>query len=315
MLNAIIVDDEPLVLSLLKSMLLENGVNIIAEYIKSEVALQEIPIKKPDIVFLDIEMPGMNGIELAIKLLEIDQNISIVFVTAYDKYAIDAFKLNAVHYILKPPAEEEIKEAISRIETTRRFRDTDMPGRVYIRLFGGVGIADETGKSIMKWPTTKTEELFALLILSGKKGIDKWNIIEKLWPENEHLKIENTLYTTIYRMKTALSEAGINAVVINKLGNYSLAIESAWCDIHVFEKLYKENKMPTKHGELLEEKVFMIYTGELFGSKDYVWAELHRQYFSHKFERMCEMIVASYKKSNHNERINYIMTKKKMIHK
>lgn len=314
MLNAIIVDDEPLVLNLLKSILIENGVNIIGEYTKPEIALHEIPIKNPDIVFLDIEMPGMSGIELATELIGIEKSINIVFVTAFNQYAVDAFKLNAVHYLLKPSTDQEVKEVLARIEPAIRIRDTDMQGQINIRFFGGLSIVDATEKSIMNWPTTKTEELFALLFLNGEKGIDKWKIIEKLWPENDQLKIENIFYTTIYRMKKTLAEAGINAAVVNRRGNYTLNIVNTWCDIHAFENLYQEYKTSELSGVVHEEKLFSIYSGELFASKDYVWAELHRHYFSHKFEQMFEMIIESYIKSNDNKRIKNILIKKELIH-
>ncbi|TDT61892.1 LytR/AlgR family response regulator transcription factor [Fonticella tunisiensis] len=70
----------------------------------------------PDVVFLDINLPGMNGIELAKKIRDFNKNISIVFVTAYDEYALEAFELYAMDYVLKPYDERRIYNTIIRIK-------------------------------------------------------------------------------------------------------------------------------------------------------------------------------------------------------
>lgn len=116
MLKTIIVDDEILVLNLLKNKLKNHeDIKIIGEYTNPRLALEMITDLKPDLLFLDIDMPGLNGIELAIEILDRLEHINIIFVTAYDQYAVEAFKLNAIHYILKPPAKGEIEQAIERV--------------------------------------------------------------------------------------------------------------------------------------------------------------------------------------------------------
>lgn len=79
-----------------------------------EDALENILMLKPNIVFLDIEMPGLTGLEVAAKIPP-DQGIHIVFATAYNEHAIQAFELNAVDYLLKPFNEERIRQTIERI--------------------------------------------------------------------------------------------------------------------------------------------------------------------------------------------------------
>ena len=78
---------------------------------------------KPDVVFLDIEMPGINGIELARKIANIDPEIQIVFVTAYEQYALKAFEVSAVHYLLKPLSQEKINEAVNRVHRVLRMNE------------------------------------------------------------------------------------------------------------------------------------------------------------------------------------------------
>lgn len=113
MIRAIIVDDEPLARKDLGTILHGfNEIEIIGEADSVKTAKILLKKTKPDLIFLDIQMPGETGFDL---LEYIDTSISIIFVTAFDEYAIRAFEVNALDYLLKPVDGERIKEAISRI--------------------------------------------------------------------------------------------------------------------------------------------------------------------------------------------------------
>ena len=101
-MKAIIIDDEKNGIEMLEYLLEKNcnDVEIVATFLNPKQAVKEIPILKPDVIFLDIDMPGMNGFELLQNLTPF--NFQVVFTTAYNEYAIDAFKVNAVDYLLKP---------------------------------------------------------------------------------------------------------------------------------------------------------------------------------------------------------------------
>lgn len=103
MTRAVIIDDEKPALELLANMLLRDGrIEVIGAFRKPSDALREIRSLKPDAVFLDMEMPGMNGVELALMLLEACGELDIIFVTAHTSYAVEAYKVEAVDYLLKP---------------------------------------------------------------------------------------------------------------------------------------------------------------------------------------------------------------------
>lgn len=116
MLKAIIIDDEPdcvKLLSLQLKMYCPN-VLVVAECTDTENALTQVKELKPDIVFLDIEMPVMNGFQLLEKLGGI--HFSLVFVTAYDQFAVKAFRFSALDYLLKPIDGKDLKAAVARAE-------------------------------------------------------------------------------------------------------------------------------------------------------------------------------------------------------
>jgi len=112
-MRAIIVDDERLARKELRSLLSEfPNVEIIEECDNAETAITLVDELKPDVVFLDIHMPGKDGFGV---LEELDYLPHVIFITAYDEYAIKAFEVNALDYILKPIQPERLKEAISKV--------------------------------------------------------------------------------------------------------------------------------------------------------------------------------------------------------
>jgi two-component system, LytTR family, response regulator len=131
-MKAIIIDDERLARQELKNLLAEyKDVEIIAECASAADGKQKIEELKPDVVFLDINMPGKTGLEL---VEEISALPDVVFVTAYDEHAIRAFELNAFDYLLKPVQPQRLAETIKKLslkegstgkENTSLLTDTD----------------------------------------------------------------------------------------------------------------------------------------------------------------------------------------------
>ncbi|MFH1196337.1 MAG: LytTR family DNA-binding domain-containing protein [bacterium] len=119
--SALIVDDEKLARQDLKAMLEEfSAIEIIGE--ASSVDEAEVLLKKldPDLLFLDIQMPGKSGFEL---LRFIDKGIKVIFVTAFDEYAIKAFEVNAQDYLLKPVTKKRLELALERLEDRHEIED------------------------------------------------------------------------------------------------------------------------------------------------------------------------------------------------
>lgn len=126
MLKAYIVDDEPLARDELKYLLVRSKqVMVIGESDCVNEAVGEIPLMKPDIVFLDIELSEENGLNLARQLASHESPPVIIFATAYDEYALQAFELNAFDYILKPYDEERIQRTLEKIKRMQKIGGKD----------------------------------------------------------------------------------------------------------------------------------------------------------------------------------------------
>ena len=114
MIAAFLLDDEPLAIARLKRLLSETGrVNVIGDSTDPFGALPRIVEQRPDVLFLDIHMPGLTGFEVLAKL---DRQPLVVFTTAWDQYALQAFEVNSVDYLLKPIETPQLARALNKIE-------------------------------------------------------------------------------------------------------------------------------------------------------------------------------------------------------
>ncbi len=122
-MRAIIIDDERLARVELRRLLSPyKEINIVGEAVNVEDAINKISDLKPDLIFLDIQMPGKNGFEL---LEELDSVPTVIFTTAYDEYALKAFEYNAMDYLLKPIEPKRLEATIKKIIEINRKNITD----------------------------------------------------------------------------------------------------------------------------------------------------------------------------------------------
>ncbi len=122
--TCIIIDDEKLARELLREFLESfPKIEIVGECEKGKDAVQAIDSLKPDLIFLDVQMPGMNGFEV---LEKIEHEPYVIFTTAYDQYAIKAFEKNAVDYLLKPLDEERFTLAVNRALTRKKLEQSNL---------------------------------------------------------------------------------------------------------------------------------------------------------------------------------------------
>src|SRR5215203_2755618 len=125
MIRAIIIDDEQSAVDVINLMLNKKcagEVQVIATSNSPMDGKKMIEALQPDLVFLDIEMPGISGIELANQIL--NPGVRVIFITAYDAYAINAFKVNAVDYLLKPVDGGDLVQAIYKVKREIENRET-----------------------------------------------------------------------------------------------------------------------------------------------------------------------------------------------
>ena len=126
MQKALIIDDERLARNELKKLLLEfPEIEVIGEAANAKEGLEKIESLSPDIIFLDIQMPGKTGFDM---LTELDRAPHVIFTTAYDEYALKAFEVNALDYLLKPIDPKRLADAIQKLQTEIELERASLSG-------------------------------------------------------------------------------------------------------------------------------------------------------------------------------------------
>jgi DNA-binding LytR/AlgR family response regulator len=153
MTTAIIADDERLMREQLRMRLTEvwPELQIVAEARNGQEAIDLVRTHRPDLAFLDIRMPGKTGIEAA---REIGEDCHVVFITAYNEYAVEAFEQGAVDYVLKPAERERLELAVSRLKRRLGGKPNDLTellARLSARLDDTAGAAAPAGRQHLQW--------------------------------------------------------------------------------------------------------------------------------------------------------------------
>jgi two-component system LytT family response regulator len=136
MIRVVLVDDEPQSCKSLaiKLKAVAEDIDIVGTYHHPERAIPGLRKSKPDVVFLDIEMPGMNGFQLLENIEEF--NFEVIFVTAYNEYMLNALHLSALDYLLKPVDTEELKNALGRLRKKISLQENSLHTKERLELLG-----------------------------------------------------------------------------------------------------------------------------------------------------------------------------------
>ncbi|MZK53527.1 response regulator [Clostridium beijerinckii] len=297
MLNAVIVDDEVHVLNLLKMFLQKTGqVNVMQTFTDPVEVLRNMTNLKPDVVFLDIEMPEINGLELANNIMEQNDEVMVVFVTGYNKYALEAFQVNALDYILKPVNQNRIEKCISKLN---KFKSPRSEKKITIEkkifCFGDFEVYGSNG--LIKWPTRKVEEMLAYFIINRDCNIGRWELGEILWPGREPEKIKTSVHTSLFRLRKTIKENNIPIKILSKTGGngvYRCELEELYCDLIEFENSKVENATINKNNINEFEKICSLYKDDLFLKKYYGWCENEKEYLERKYINILKSIALFY---------------------
>jgi two-component SAPR family response regulator len=223
LIKAYIIDDDPPSIKVIEYFLKAyEMVEIAGAFTDPLTALAHFEQDMPRLVFLDINMAEMNGMEAAGLIASLSPETDIIFTTAYDHFAVDAFELNAADYIVKPVMKPRFDKSMERV--IRKYGNTEeTTERLSIRCFGKFGISYERREPI-KWRTEKSRELAALLVYKGGREIGRDEIIELLWHDTEPDRAVHYLHNSIYYIRKSFEDYGIGSDLIKISGTYAFVI-------------------------------------------------------------------------------------------
>ena len=294
MFTAIAVDDEKTSLHRISRLVEEDQrVKMVATFSDCLQALEYVSAHQVDLVFLDIEMPEMDGLQLAEQMREADPFLEIIYITAYHQYALEAFRTYAIGYLLKPLNKKDFTEQMDVV--AKRYRPRvphSQPLPLIITCFGGFDV--RTHKETIRWKTTKAEELFALLIYFQGRGRSRDTLIELLWPDMEFKKASNLFRVTCTYLRGALSQYTHCDLLKRELNEYYLDVSAVSCDLYDFRHIHHTMDQ-TGYKEW--EKVTPLYQGYFLESKTYDWVEEIRVKLEKDFIHIQDRIHQHYRES------------------
>lgn len=249
-MKVLLVDDESLQL-----VRLENACKKVlpdaefSSYTNPVKALQENDKTLFDIAFLDIEMPGINGIQLAKHLKRINPLIKIVFVTAYNEYALQAFKIHAHGYITKPVSEAKVKEEVDELQNIAPLQSSK---KLQIKCFGNFEVF-HNGEPV-KFSYKKSKEVFAYLIDREGAAIDINELNAVIWEEDHPSYLRNL----IADIQNTLKKLDCKDVFIKRHNEAYIDVDKVDCDAYEYKK-NNPNAIRLYRGEYMMQYSWAIF--------------------------------------------------------
>ena len=226
-MKILLVDDEKLQLTRLEESVRSAVPSAdIVTYTNPVLALSENKNTKIDIAFLDIEMPKLNGIQLAKALKGINPKINIVFVTAFDRFALDAMKMHASGFVTKPVNQEKIFEEINGLRYPVELTPTK---KLQIKCFGNFEVFHD-GQPL-KFAYSKSKELFAYLVDREGSAININELNAVLW-EEDHTSYLRNLISDIQK---TLAKIGASDVFIKRHNECYIDTSKVDCDAYEYK--------------------------------------------------------------------------------
>jgi len=229
-LNIIAVDDEKILLLDLEQVIKDTIIDCeLSCFRKSKEALLYAQEHKIDIAFLDIEMGGMNGLQLAKALKEINGKTNIIFVTGYSEYALDSYKVPACDFIMKPVTKDAVLKAMDRLRNPI-IKDGK---RLKVQCFGNFDVFVDDKP--LYFSRVKAKEIFAYLVSHKGARCNNNEIIAAIWEDKDDSdSLKSQFRTIVAELNQSLKDAGLDDVLIKERGYLAIVPDKFSCDMYEF---------------------------------------------------------------------------------
>jgi len=298
--KVILVDDEPAMHLILGKMLSKlPGVQVAGAFTDTESAFSFLRQHADiELAFVDISMPGESGMDFATKLAT-DASLQIVFVTSHKEFALDAYELSVMDYLVKPVSQERLQQTIHRALANRRWEDSPQlkipvaapaSDTIVITTLGDITVRGKSGR--VKWISRKCTELFAYLLLYHGRRVPRSSLVKEIFGGMHQANAVNYLNTTVYQLRKSLEPLGWKEAVRSENDGYALELKDAVIDYVEFKA--QVGKLKRIEAENVESalQIERSYTGDLFGDKAYVWAIHETEHFAQTYASFVKRLAA-----------------------
>ena len=230
-MRAICVDDEPHVLQMVVSLCQEMPqLTEVTGFETAADALAYLNEQTTDLALLDIDMPDMNGIELAMRIKELQPDTAVLFLTGYSQYALEAFAVHASGYLLKPVNREKLA---SEVAYALRGHPQRMEGHIAAKTFGEFDLFVDG--NVVSFPRAKAKELLAYLIDRQGSSVTRAAVFAALWEDESYDRSKQKYLDVIIRsLRDTLELYGAGELLSIQKGNLRIRPELLDCDLYRF---------------------------------------------------------------------------------
>ncbi len=302
MIRAAIVDDEPLVIEHIKYALHTfDTIEVVAAYSNALKALNELAKLQLDVLFLDIKMPEIDGLAFATALLERQIDTEIIFVTAFECYAVKAFEVAALDYILKPVNKNRLQKSISRLNKAQKH--SIRSSNCHIQCFRQLTVVDSSSNDL-EFISSKSKELFAFLLFNKAK-VSKESIINTIWPDADSAKALANLNTCVYRIRKTLNSTGLR--IIYSKGFYSLELTGMQMDIDTFNEIVNTVNEGKQLSFSTGQQLLNVFQNGLMTHESYSWLlSIQAQYAENMYHSMLKIAQDLYSSQQYSQTIQLL---------
>ena len=230
-MRVICVDDERLLMEDTVAMCSElPGIHEVQGFTSAAGALEWVDSHRVDLALLDIDMPDMSGIELALRIKNRSPDTAVIFLTGYAKYAVDAFAVRASGYLLKPVSKEALAADVAYVRSGKRGSAEQ---QVKITTFGAFEVYAK-GQPV-RFPMAKCKEILAYLVDKQGASVTRAQLASILWEDRLYdRKLQKQLDVYIRALRATLREAGIERIFEMWGGGLRAVPEEFECDAYRF---------------------------------------------------------------------------------
>lgn len=259
-MNILLIDDEPLALEMLTGAVREVcPTATLHTFLKTSEALNFLQDNPCDIAFLDIQMRGITGLEMAVKCKQIYPKINLIFATGYDAYALDAMSMHASGYIMKPITPDKVRR---ELENLRHPPEVRPDSKLKVTCFGNFDATLPDGTPLA-FPRAKSKEVLAYLVYRKGAPCTIRELGSALFEDDSHDRKQQVyLQKIVSTLMQTLKQHGLSSIVQKSYNNISLDTSGIDCDYYRFLEL--------------DPAAINAYTGEFMAQ--YPWAEFMTDY-------------------------------------
>lgn len=287
-MKAILIDHEQAMLDLLEEKITRlSDIEIRGAYTNPHQGIIEVTRQVVDVVFIDISLPKVSGLELAEQLKQAMPDLKIVILASNEKHAVAAFDIKAEDYLVKPIEDDRLQISLSKIRGKMASPSFSQKprincfGKLHFRYYG----SDKQGVEVI-WRTAKAREVFAYLVHKRGALIRKDVIVNLFWPETSAKEAFQQLYTTIYQIRKSLASIELDIEIISLDNSYKLELNDNKTDVDAWEEAIGDIPIISKGNVAAYKALIYMYRGGYMEEENFVWSlnernRLRVEWFQH----------------------------------